>query len=111
MYTAYALVKFIHSNDSELRFRDFRIRQLSSRGDIADAMALFPGVRIDGSEWLYERIYQDSEVGRGAVGFGRIPGDLEDSRVVCDSTGSCCSSADYRNVMQKRLHRGIPQFL
>jgi hypothetical protein len=34
VYSAYALVKFIHSNDSELRFRDFRLRQLSSVGDI-----------------------------------------------------------------------------
>jgi len=42
-------------------------------------MTLFPGVRIYGTEWLYERTYQDSEVGRGAVGFGRIPGDLEDT--------------------------------
>jgi len=79
VYSAYALVKFIHSNDSELRFRDFRLRQLSSVGDIHDTMTLFPGVRIYGTEWLYERTYQDSEVGRGAVGFGRIPGDLEDT--------------------------------
>lgn len=79
VYTAYALVKFIHSNDSDLRFRDFRLRQLSSRGDISDAMVLFPGVRIHGTEWLYERIYQDSEVARGVVGFGRIPGDIEDT--------------------------------
>lgn len=79
MYTAYALVKFIHSSDSELHFRDFRLRQLSSSGDISDATTLFPGVRISGTEWLYERIYQDSEVARGAVGFGRIPGDIEDT--------------------------------
>jgi hypothetical protein len=79
VYTAYALVKFIDSNDPELQFRDFRLRQLSSRGDLSDAMALFPGVRINGTEWLYERIYQDSEVARGVVGFGRIPGDIEDT--------------------------------
>ena len=77
MYTAYALVKFIDSNDSELRFRDFRIRRLSSTGDREDAQALFPGASIYGTEWLYERTYQDSEVAKDAYGFGRIPGDLE----------------------------------
>ena len=79
MYTAYALVKFIDSNDSELRFRDFRMRSLSSIGDREGAEALFPGARIYGTEWLYERVYRDSEVTRGAYGFGRIPGDLEDT--------------------------------
>lgn len=79
MYTAYALVKFIDSNDSELRFQDFRLRQISSRGDIQDTTTLFPGSRIYGTEWLYERTYQDSEVGTGVAGFGRIPGDLEDT--------------------------------
>jgi hypothetical protein len=40
---------------------------------------LFPGTRIYGTEWLYERTYQDSEVGTGVVGFGRIPDDLADT--------------------------------
>jgi Apea-like HEPN len=79
MYTSYALVKFIDSRDSELSFRDFRIRQLSSVGDREDVRALFPGAPIYGTEWLYERTYDDSEVRRGAYGFGRIPGDLEDT--------------------------------
>lgn len=79
VYTAYALVKFIDSRDSELRFRNFRIRQISSRGDIEDALALFPGARINGTDWLYERAYQDSEVAKSAYGFGRIPGDVEDT--------------------------------
>lgn len=79
MYTAYALIKFIDSTDPELCFRDFRIRPLSATGDRDDAQALFPGARIHGTEWLYERAYQDSEVVRGAYGFGRIPVDLEDT--------------------------------
>jgi hypothetical protein len=79
VYTAYALVEFIDSKDSELRFRDFRIRRISSTGDREDAQALFPGARIYGTEWLYERTYQDSEVAKGAYGFGRIPGDLENT--------------------------------
>lgn len=79
MYTAFALVKFIDSEDSDLRFRNFRIRRLSSIGDREYGQAQFPGVRIYGTEWLYERSYQDSEVSRGAYGFGRIPSDLEDT--------------------------------
>lgn len=79
MYTAYALINFIDSNDTELHFRDFVIRRLSSVGDIVDAQAHFPGARIYLADWLYERKYEDSEVSRGAYGFGRIPGDLEDT--------------------------------
>ena len=87
MYTAYALTKFIDSNDSDLRFPDFRIRLLSSVGDVTDAQQYFPGTRIYLGKWLYERNYQDSEVSRGRYGFGRIPGDLEDTRSCC-----ACSS-------------------
>lgn len=82
MYAAYALIKHINSNDPELRFRDFRIWEIRSTGDRLDAQVLFPSVRIYGSEWVYERNYQDSEVSRAAYGFGRIPNDLEDTLLV-----------------------------
>jgi len=79
VYTAYGLMKFIDSNDSELHFRDFQIRRVSSVGNRHDAQVVFPGTRIYGDEWVYERSYQNSQVSRGAYGFGRIPGDLEDT--------------------------------
>lgn len=79
MYTAYGLIKYINSNDSELRFRNFRIWRIDSVGDRSTAQAQFPGSRIYGSEWVYERNYQASEVARGSYGFGRIPNDLQDT--------------------------------
>jgi hypothetical protein len=79
MYTAYALMKHIRSSSTTLRFRNFQIRQLGSVGDRQAAQALFRGVNIYGTEWLYERNYDDAEVGGGASGFGRIPNDVEDT--------------------------------
>lgn len=77
MHSAFVLVSHIDSSDEVLQFHDFRIRRITSSGDLSDVQKLLRSATLQ--DWVYERTYHTVPPSLVPSGFGAIPLDVEDA--------------------------------
>jgi hypothetical protein len=83
VFTAYALVKNLDSQGNELQFRDSTLRKIQNghRHELETARHIFPQVRVNFGDWIYEQSYREAPPvldDEQDLGFGRIPLETED---------------------------------